>query len=100
MDNHFIEAGAPVLRVVAFAMVMMSFAAIWLNAVTGTGNSRMTFLIELSAIVFYSIYVFVVLEVNQLPLIWAWMSEYLYWTVLFSLSYFYIRSNKWRQVKL
>ena len=100
LDLQFIQAGIPVIRVVAFAMLLMSFATIWLNAVTGTGNSRMTFLIELSAIVLYCIYVFLVLEVNKLSLIWAWMSEFLYWTILFSLSYFYIRSNRWKSVKL
>lgn len=100
LDDHFINAGIPVIRVVAFAMVLMSFATIWLNAVTGTGNSRITFLIELSAIIFYCVYVFLILEVNKLSLIWAWMSEFLYWAILFSLSYFYIRSNKWRKVKL
>jgi Na+-driven multidrug efflux pump len=100
LDLQFIQAGIPVIRVVAFAMLLMSFATIWLNAVTGTGNSRMTFLIELSAIVLYCIYVFLVLEVNKLSLIWAWMSEFLYWTILFSLSYFYIRSNRWKNVKL
>ena len=100
LDMKFIQAGIPVIRVVAFAMVLMSFATIWLNAVTGTGNSRMTFLIELSAIILYCIYVFVVLEVNKLSLIWAWMSEFLYWTILFSLSFWYIRSNKWKSVRL
>lgn len=100
LDLPFINTGVPVIRVVAFAMVLMSFATIWLNAVTGTGNSRMTFLIELVAIVLYCIYVFLVLEVNKLSLIWAWMSEYLYWAVLFTLSFFYIRSNRWKSVKL
>lgn len=100
LDLQFIHTGVPVIRVVAFAMVLMSFATIWLNAVTGTGNSRMTFLIELAAIVLYCIYVFVVLEVNKMSLIWAWMSEYLYWVILFSLSFFYIRSNRWKSVKL
>jgi multidrug resistance protein, MATE family len=100
LDLKFIQAGIPVIRVVAFAMLLMSFATIWLNAVTGTGNSRMTFLIELAAIILYCIYVFVVLEVNKLSLIWAWMSEFLYWTILFSLSFWYIRSNKWKSVKL
>lgn len=100
LDLQFINTGVPVIRVVALAMVLMSFATIWLNAVTGTGNSRMTFLIELSAIVLYCIYVFLVLEVNKLSLIWAWMSEYLYWIILFSLSFFYMRSNRWKSVKL
>ena len=100
LDMRFIQAGIPIIRVVAFAMLLMSFSAIWLNAVTGTGNSRMTFLIELCAIILYCVYVYLVLEMNKLSLVWAWMSEFLYWTILFILSFLYIKSNRWKSVKL
>jgi Na+-driven multidrug efflux pump len=84
------------MRVVAFAMVFMSVSTIWLNAVTGTGNSRYTFLIELAAIILYTIYVYTVMELENLSIVWGWMSEILYWTTLFSLSFVYIRSKKWQ----
>jgi len=100
LDQNFIEAGIPVIRLIAFALVIMSFSTVWLNAVTGTGNSRMTFFIELAAIVVYCVYVFIVLEVNKLSIMWGWMSEFLYWIVLFILSYRYIRSNKWHKIVL
>ncbi|HEV7620116.1 MAG TPA: MATE family efflux transporter, partial [Flavisolibacter sp.] len=93
--DDFIQAGIPVIRVVALAMMFMSVSTIWLNAVTGTGNSRFTFFIELAAIILYCIYVYIVLEVENLSMVWGWMSELLYWTVLFTLSYFYIKSKKW-----
>lgn len=99
-DAAFIREGIPVIRTVALAMLFMSFGTIWLNAVTGTGNSRITFLIELGAILFYCIYVFFVLEVFKLGILWGWMSELLYWTVLFLLSYFYIHSNKWKKLTI
>jgi multidrug resistance protein, MATE family len=100
LHTDFILAGIPVIRVVASAMVLMSVATVWLNAVTGTGNSRITFLVELAAISFYCAYVFFVLEVSHLSLVWAWMSEFLYWTILLSLSYMYMRSGKWRRISL
>ena len=91
----FIELGVPVLRVVALAMLFMSVGTIWLNAVTGTGNGKMTFIIELVAISLYCIYVYVVLELQKLSIVWGWMSELLYWTALFSLSFAYIKSKRW-----
>ena len=48
-DEGFIEAGIPVLRLITFVMVLMSATSVWLNSVTGTGNSRVTFFIELAA---------------------------------------------------
>ncbi len=98
LDEAFIQAGIPVMRLIAFAMVLMSFANIWFNAVTGTGNSSVTFLIELSAIFVYCIYVYLALEIYQLSIFWGWMSEVLYWTILFVGSYWYIKSNRWRKM--
>jgi putative MATE family efflux protein len=93
--EDFMELGIPVLRVVSLAMLFMSVGTIWLNAVTGTGNGKMTFIIELVAISLYCIYVYVVLELQKLSIVWGWMSELLYWTVLFSLSFAYIKSKRW-----
>ena len=95
-DHSFIIAAIPVVRIVTTAMVFMSFSVIWLNAVTGTGNSRITFLIELFCILLYCIYIFVVLEKYFLSITYGWMSEWLYWICMFSLSFLYIRSGKWK----
>jgi putative efflux protein, MATE family len=94
-ETDFMELGMKVIRVVAFAMLLMSFSTIWLNAVTGTGSSRYTFLIELGAIIFYCLYVYIVLEVKFMSIIWGWMSELLYWTLIFSLSFTFIKSKRW-----
>jgi putative MATE family efflux protein len=95
-DESFNQHSIPVIRVVTFAMVLMSFGTVWLNAVTGTGNSRVTFLIELITIILYSIYIWLVLEKFFLPITYGWMSEWLYWMSLFTFSYLYIRSGKWK----
>jgi MATE family multidrug resistance protein len=96
LKSSFVEAGIPVVRVVSFAMVLMSFSTIWLNSVTGTGNSRYTFLIEVAALLGYCSYVLLVLEYYHLSIVWAWMSELIYWTILFVCSWLYIRSGRWR----
>lgn len=96
-DEAFMQLGMPVLRVVAFAMITMSIGTVWLNAVTGTGNSRITFIIELTAIILYSLYVYYVLEVQSLSIIWGWLSEFIYWITLFLLSFLYMKSGKWKQ---
>src|SRR5688572_8528956 len=45
-DAGFIADAIPVIQVVSFALLMMSFGTIWLNAVTGTGNTKVNLLIE------------------------------------------------------
>lgn len=94
--DAFITAAIPVIRVVSLALLLMSMGTIWLNAVTGTGNTRINLLIELVAITVYSLYVYLVLHVYRLPIAVGWMSEWLYWTVMFSLAFLYIKSGRWR----
>lgn len=95
-DEHFIMEAIPVVRIVSLALMLMSFGTIWLNAVTGTGNSKVNLLIELITIILYSVYVFVVLEWLNLPITWGWASEWLYWTSMFTMAYFYMKSGRWR----
>lgn len=93
---EFVEYAIPVVRVVSIALLMMSFGTIWLNAVTGTGNTVVNLTIELITIVIYSIYVYVVLEWLQLPITWGWGSEWVYWMSMFTMAWWYIRSGKWK----
>ncbi|HLX90589.1 MAG TPA: MATE family efflux transporter [Puia sp.] len=96
-DNDFVTQAVPVVRVISIAMLMMSFATIWLNAVTGTGNSSVNLAIEIFTIVFYIIYVYLVLEYYHLSIIYGWMSEWLYWLCTFFPAYFYIKSGWWQK---
>ena len=95
--EEFIEDAIPVVRIVSSALILMSFSTVWLNAVTGTGNSQVTLYIEAVTIIAYCIYVYVTLELLNLPITVGWMSEWLYWLMLFSASFVYIRSGKWKK---
>ncbi|MCX6337560.1 MAG: MATE family efflux transporter [Bacteroidetes bacterium] len=98
--EDFIQAGIPVLRVVSFALVLMSISIVWMNAVTGTGNSTMNLTTEFVAIILYCIYVFTVLEKMQLPITWGWVSEWIYWFCLLVPSFWYMQSGRWRKIKI
>jgi len=95
-NASFTQHAIPVVRVVTFAMLLMSFSTIWLNAVTGTGNSRVTLRIEVITITLYCVYIYLVLEKFFLAISYGWMSEWLYWISLFIFSWLYIRSGKWK----
>lgn len=95
-DGAFMELAIPVLRIVSVAMVMHSFSVIFLFAVTGSGNPRITLLIEFFSITMYSIYVYLVLDKYFLSIIYGWMSEWLYWLCMFVPSWLYMRSNRWK----
>ncbi len=94
--DEFINEAIPVVRIVSLALMMMSIGTIWLNAVTGTGNSQVNLLIELVTIIIYCVYVYVVLEYWNLPITWGWGSEWVYWISMFSMAFVYMKSGKWK----
>lgn len=93
-SESFIEAAIPVARIISIALIFQSVSTIWLNAVVGTGNSRRNLVTEVIAIMIYCIYVYTVLEYFNLSITIGWMSEWIYWIVLFIPSYWYIQRNK------
>lgn len=96
----FLMEGIPVLRIVSIALLLMSASTIWLSAVTGTGQSKVTLLIEFAAIIIYITYNYLVLEYYQLPITYGWCSEILYWLSLMIPSFFYIRTMRWKDKKI
>lgn len=94
--QDFIDYGTPVLRVVTSALLLQSFSVVWLNAVTGTGNTVVNLLIEIVTLVLYTAYVYFVLEVWNLSIVWGWVSEWVYWLSMFSMSFVFMRSSRWR----
>jgi Na+-driven multidrug efflux pump len=95
-DEGFVSDAIPVIRVVTLGMLVMSFATVWLNAVTGTGNTKVNLAIEIIVIGLYLLYVWLVMERWHLSLTWAWASELVYWGGLFMLSWLYLQSGRWK----
>lgn len=98
--EDFIAAAIPVVRVVSAALVIMSISTVWLNAVTGTGNTRVNLQIEILAITLYCIYAYTILEVFNMPITWGWAAEWVYWISMFIPSFLYIQSGKWKGKKI
>ncbi len=94
--SEFSAQGTATLRVVSSAMLILCIGVIWLNAVVATGQTKVVFWIEFLGIGLYLIYVWVVIEVLHMGIEMAWMSEWVYWTTLFSMSYFYLKYGDWK----
>ena len=95
-SGEFVAQAVPVVRVLSVAILIMAFSVVFLNAVTGSGNSRVSLMIEIFAIVFYCLYIYLVLDKFFLNITYGWMSEWLYWVCMFLPSFLYMRSGKWK----
>lgn len=94
-NNLFVAGALPVMRIVSLGMIAMSIAAIWLNAVTGTGKTRINLMIEIAAILFYLVYTFTIVTKLRLSLATVWTNELVYWLVIFLVSFWFMKKRLW-----
>jgi len=95
-DEAFVQAGVPVIRVVSLGLIFMSIANIWLNAVTGTGKTKVNLAIEIVAISVYLGYTWYFMKVKYVSLAMAWSNEFVYWTAIFIMAFIFMKSGRWK----
>ncbi|WP_298061477.1 MATE family efflux transporter [uncultured Rikenella sp.] len=100
-DNPaLIAASVPALLVMASAYLIQTSAFIWFNTVSGTGNTRAAFTLEMTAIATYALYVYFVVIHLRADVAWCWTTEHLYGVVVFALAYLYMRKADWQSKKI
>ncbi|MCB2221614.1 MAG: MATE family efflux transporter [Bacteroidetes bacterium] len=95
-DQTLVEATIPVVYIVNVAALMLSATFIFFNAVSGTGKTQTSFLIEVITLTIYLSYIWFIIVVYQGSISTVWTSEWVYALLLGSMSFFYLRSGKWR----
>jgi len=96
-DVELIKNCTSVMRVVSLAMIFCAVGNMIFNAVSGTGNTRTAFAIELTTILFYISYVYYTTIISPSSTAVVWMSEFVYWTIVGTLSYWYMTKGNWQK---
>jgi len=99
-DPELIQNGVPVLYVVLLALIPMSVSINWFSGVSGTASTQMALLIEVTTIVIYLAYVFLVTLVAEASLTVIWMSEFVYLITLGLFSWLFLKFGKWRERRI
>lgn len=95
-DPSLVAFATPSLRVIVLAMLIMSLSTVLFNGVVGTGNTLINLTIEVTCVMTYLIFCYIVIQRLKLPLHWAWGSEFVYWTSLLLISFAYLKSGRWK----
>jgi putative MATE family efflux protein len=98
-DESFLKEGVPVIRMVSLGMIFMSISNIWLNAVTGTGNTRINLQIEIISISLYLVYTWYFMKLHYISLSIAWSNEFVYWLSILFMASGYMFSKKWMHMQ-
>ena len=99
-NTSFIAEGTSVIRMVSLGMVLMSMANIWLNGLTGIGQTRVNLAIEIISISLYLGYTWYFMKVHYISLAMAWSNEFVYWSSILLLSFLYIKNGRWQSKQL
>lgn len=84
-----------VLPTVVLALLVFSCAFVVLLAVSGTGSSRVSFLIELTCITCYTVFAWFTARIFLQPLSVIWGAEVLYWVLMLVLGLLFFRYGRW-----
>lgn len=68
--------------------------------VTGTGNTRSAFVMELATLVFYTLFIYVVGMRLHMPVAICFMTEVVYYTGLLVASVIYLKKASWQNKKI
>lgn len=99
-DVSLINACIPVMRVVSVAILFCAVGNIIFSGVSGTGNTRTAFSIEFLTLFFYLSYVYYTAIIHPSPVAIVWMSEFVYWTIIGALGYWYLLKGNWRKKEI
>lgn len=99
-DTGLIAAAIPTYYTILVALFFFSLIFILFNAVLGTGNTKITLLIEVITLTFYMSYTWLIAIHFKQPLHIVWTAELVYAVFMGSLSYLYLKKGNWREIKI
>lgn len=92
-----VAAGVPSLWVMLSTFILCVPAFVLQFSVSGTGNTRMTLVIVMAAILFYVAYTLYLTFGLQADVAVCWTTDHLYYGVTLLLAWLYLRSGRWRR---
>lgn len=99
-DDAIVQLAMNPVRITGACLLMMAVASVLFRAVTGTGATKYSLLLELIVLVVYMIYIIIIIKVLHVNLTIAWTSELVYWLVLAWLCWAYLKSGRWKKFKV
>ena len=98
--DEVILQGKEVIWVLCVITLIGAASNVWYDAVAGTGNTRTVFFIEITSLVIYTLYIYIVIRVKHSPLTICWFADAVYYFVILILSLLYFRFSGWRNKKI
>lgn len=99
-DASLVQASIPSLYVISGALLIAAVANIVFNGVTGTGNTRSAFAMEVVTLIFYTLFIYVAGMRLHLPVAICFLTEVIYYSGLLLASVIYLKKAAWQNKKI
>tara|TARA_B100000508_G_scaffold118450_1_gene98610 strand:+ start:124761 stop:126011 length:1251 start_codon:yes stop_codon:yes gene_type:complete len=93
----YLSDSAAVLRIVFGSILIFGFTTPYFQTINGSGNTRVTMIIEITAIVLYLIFAYLFIKVWNWNIYPVWTVEYIYFGAIGLFSILYLRFFDWRK---
>ena len=90
-----IDASVASVWVMCSTYLLIVPSNIYFQSVSGTGNTKTAFGLEMMALVIYVAYITVTILIMRVDVAIAWSAEAIYALIMFTLGYRYMKSGKW-----
>ncbi len=99
-EEEFLATSAETLRFLFGSMMLYGFCSIYFYTISGSGNTRYSFLIELISVLVYLVCAFLFIKVLKWDVQAIWTVEYIYFGVIGILSIGYLKFFNWQKKQI
>jgi putative MATE family efflux protein len=90
------QAGVHTLWMMCSTYLVLVPGNVYFQSVSGTGNTRTAFALEMLTLVIYMVYISFLILYLRPDVMWCWTSEFVYGTFVFLFCYRYMKREKWK----
>jgi len=99
-EEEYVQKSAEILQYIAASIFIFSLSSVLFQTINGSGNTRITFLIEIICVGIYMISSYIFIKVLKTDIYWVWTVEYIYFISLGVFSFMYLRLSNWKYKKI
>ncbi len=99
-DSVLIQEAQPVFYTLIGILTLFSVGGVYFNGLAGTGATYFGLKIQTWCAIVYVVYIYIVVNFTSLSLPWAWAAEMIYWILMLAITIWYLRTDKWHELKV
>lgn len=99
-EKEFIQTSAETLRLLFGSMMLYGFCSVYFYTISGSGNTSITFYIEVFAVLAYLAGAYIFIKVLNWDIYYVWTVEYIYFGVMGMLSISYLKLFNWKKKQI